>query len=185
MRSNSNTSRVTAALPSRVARCGPRRRCSTTSTTIGIAENPEILDPQNAGLFSRALAVEIDLEPHAPALHVGIEADELQRLAGVGRVGQQPALARAPLAQQHRERLAAVERALGVERRQLFARASRASSSSRAATCPNGRSRYRSSAVEIDAGAGPQRLDLRRSADWPSENSDRNRSRPSNVEPGP
>ena len=47
------------------------------------AEDAEILHIEDAGLLGRALAVEVHLEPHAAALNVGIEVDELECLTGV------------------------------------------------------------------------------------------------------
>ena len=87
MRSNSNTSRTTWAV------LASRRRLDGRAAVVGaaehlrddgVAEDAEVLDPQNAGLLGRALAVEVDLEPHAAALDVGVEVDELERLTGVG-----------------------------------------------------------------------------------------------------
>ena len=89
MRLNSNTSRVT-----RLPLLGPAdRSVDRRAAVVGaaehlrhdrVAENPEIIHPQDAGLLGRALAFEIDLEAHAAALNVRIEVDHLERLPGVG-----------------------------------------------------------------------------------------------------
>ena len=49
-----------------------------------VAEDAEVIDPQDAGLLGCALALEVDLEAHAAALNVGIEVDQLECLTGVG-----------------------------------------------------------------------------------------------------
>ncbi len=92
MRSNSNTSRTTWRFLARP----PYRTVDGRAAVVGaaehlrhdgVAEDAEVIDPQNAGLLGRALAVEVDLEAHASALNVRVEVGQLECLTGVGGIG--------------------------------------------------------------------------------------------------
>ena len=115
MISNSNCSRTTrAALAGRGA-VGVLQHLADDR----VAQHEEIAHPQRAGALRGALAVEIDLEIDGAADRVGIEADELEELAGVHGLGPQPALLAGLVADLRGERLAALQHAARVERGQL------------------------------------------------------------------
>ena len=113
MSSNSNCSRTTVR---RWPGCGlPSAFCST-SLMIGSPRTQEVARPQRAGPLGGTLPVEIDLEVHLAADGIGIEADQLEHLAGVGGLGAQAARLAGLAAHLGRERLAAFEHAARVER---------------------------------------------------------------------